>query len=88
MFTGCAVPRRIPAPPPGKTLVWFDEIPDWVYTFTVPDDLDLEYATSAELRSAYQEWERRVKEWRATHETPGVAEAIAMPDGPWDVSVI
>ena len=71
-----------------KTPVGFDEIPEWVGTFTVPDDFDVEYATSAELRAAYQEWERMVKEWRATHETPGVAEAIAMPDEPWDPSLI
>ena len=38
-----------------KTPVGFDEIPEWVGTFTVPDDFDLEYATSAELRAAYQE---------------------------------
>ena len=49
---GRAVPRRIPAPPPDKTLVGFDEIPDWVYTFSVPDDFDRDNASSEEIRAA------------------------------------
>ena len=43
--------RRVPRPAPGKTLVGFDEIPDWVDTFSVPDDFDLDNATSAEIRA-------------------------------------
>jgi hypothetical protein len=80
--------KRIPKPPPGKTLVGFDEIPDWVYTFTVPDDFDLDNATSAEIRAAYQDWEKRGREWKATHETPSTAELIAdeqmMADAPFN----
>jgi hypothetical protein len=34
-------------------------------------------ASSEEIRAAYQHWERRVREWRATHETPSTAELIA-----------
>jgi hypothetical protein len=71
------VTRRVPRPAPGKTLVGFDEIPDWVGTFSVPDDFDRDTASSEEIRAAYQDWERRVREWRATHETPSTAELIA-----------
>jgi hypothetical protein len=42
----------------------------------VPDDFDLDNATSAEIRVAYQAWEKRVGEWKATHETPSTAELI------------
>jgi hypothetical protein len=41
-------------------LVGFDEIPDWVYTFSVPDDFDRDNATSAETRAEYQAWEKLV----------------------------
>jgi hypothetical protein len=82
------VTRRVPRPPPGKTLVGFDGIPDWVYTFTVPDNFDLDNATSVEIRAEYQAWEKRVREWKATHETPSTAELIAdermMADAPFN----
>jgi hypothetical protein len=78
------VPRRIPPPPAGKTLIGFDEIPDWVYTFSVPDDFDLDHATPAGLRRAYVDWQAKVQEWRDTHETPSVAECVATADEPWD----
>jgi hypothetical protein len=71
-----------------KTLVGFDEIPDWVNGFHVDDDFPLDDATPEELRAAYADWQAKVREWRATHETPGVAEAIAVPDEPWDPSLV
>jgi hypothetical protein len=71
-----------------RTLVGFDEIPDWGYTFSVPDDFDLDNATPAELRAAYLAWQARVQEWRDTHGTPRTAELlddpVAMADQPWD----
>jgi len=85
---GFPVPRRISTPPPDKTLIGFDEVPDWVYTFSVPDDFDLHRATPAELRAAYLDWQAKVQQWRDTHETPSTAELIAdermMADAPFN----
>jgi hypothetical protein len=57
----------------------------------VPDDFDRDNATSAEIRAEYQGWEKRVRERKATHETPSTAELIAdermMADAPFNPNV-
>jgi hypothetical protein len=34
------------------------------------------------------DWQAKVKAWHDTHETPGVGAASAVPDEPWDASLI
>ncbi len=88
MSTGCKVPRRIPAPPPGKIRVATADIPAWRYTFSVPDDFDLEHPTPEELCRAYGDWLLQCHEWDDVDETPSLDEllndAAAMADTPWD----
>ena len=82
------MPRRIPAPPPGKIPVATADIPAWRYTFSVPDDFDLDGASSEELRAAYEDWLKMCREWDRRHETPTMqellADPVAMADAPFN----
>lgn len=85
---GRVVARRRPKPPPGKIPVATADIPSWRYTFSVPDDFDVDDASPEELLAAYEDWLQMCREWDRRHETPSMQELlddpVAMTDTPWD----
>jgi hypothetical protein len=62
---------------PARDVIAADTVPVEIGSFHVPDSFDVASAGNDEIRAAYAAWERRCRDWYASHELRPVAELLA-----------